>query len=416
MNTSISQAFQQAIEFHQAGHLPQAETCYLQILQIDPHHLDALHLLGLLAHELGRNELAVELIGKALALQPDFVEAHSNIGLALKELGKLDEAAGHYRKALSLRPDYAEVHSNLGIVLQVQGKLDEAAASYRKALSLQPYFAEAHNHLGLVLQTQDKLFWSHDVTHQSETKKRKVIGLIQTRGIGDIIIAAPIAQYFIHQGHEVFWPVDDRIYSAVQAAFPEIRFIPIHMPINMEDDNGIFSYFYGQPFAELARVGCDTVHSLYSSFHGMGVVNHKLAQSLKFDEYKYAIAGVPFSQKWKLKIARDPNREQRLFQQLNIRGDYLLMHDEAAGFKPDIQLPEDMLRDYQVIKISELSENPFDWIGVIEGASVFVCVDSCFANLAEQLNLCERKYLFLRSETSFTPVFKNNWLFMWTIS
>lgn len=44
------------------------------------------------------------------------------------------------------------------------------------------------------------------------------IGLVQTRGIGDIIIALPIAQSFVNDGHEVFWPIDSRFVSSFQAA------------------------------------------------------------------------------------------------------------------------------------------------------------------------------------------------------
>ena len=234
------------------------------------------------------------------------------------------------------------------------------------------------------------------------------IGLIQTRGIGDIIIAAPIAQYFIHQGHDVFWPVDNRFYPSVQAAFPEVHFIGIHREVLGGET---FAYFYSQPLAELNRIGCDSVYCLYSYLSDLSVVDPKLSKSLKFDEYKYAIAGVPFDQKWKLKIFRNPSKEQQLIQQLNIRGNFVLIHEQGSNYKLDIQLPEDMIRDYQVIKMTEISESPFDWIGVIEKASVFVCVDSCFANLVEQLNLCERKFLFLRSDIRATPVFKNNWQF-----
>ncbi len=234
------------------------------------------------------------------------------------------------------------------------------------------------------------------------------IGLIQTRGIGDIIIAAPIAYYFIHQGHEVFWPVDSRFYAAVQAAFPEIRFILINKE---ETGDATLAYFYSQPLAELIAFGCDSIRSLYSYLSDLDIVDQKLAKSLKFDEYKYAITGVPFDQKWKLMVNRNLEREQALFDRLDIRGEYLVMHEQGSNFKLDIRLPEDMLLDYQVVRISELSDNPFDWIGVIDRASVFVCVDSCFANLAEQLNLCERKYLFLRSDIRTTPVFKNNWQF-----
>ena len=234
------------------------------------------------------------------------------------------------------------------------------------------------------------------------------IGLIQTRGIGDIIIAAPIAQYYINQGHEVFWPVDSGFYPAVQAAFPEIRF----MPVSKEQAGGTsLAYFYAQPLAELSAIGCNPIFSLYSYLSGLDIVDPKQANSLKFDEYKYAAASVPFEQKWQLRVNRNLEREQALFERLDIRGDYILMHDQGSNFKLDIQLPEDMLRDFQLVRVSELSDNPFDWIGVIERAGVLVCVDSCFANLAEQLNLCARKYLFLRSDIRATPVFKNNWQF-----
>lgn len=234
------------------------------------------------------------------------------------------------------------------------------------------------------------------------------IGLIQTRGIGDIIIAAPIAQYFINQGHDVFWPVDSRFFLSVQTAFPEIQFVPICVD---EVGDASLAYFVTQPFAKLTSIGCNTIYTLYSFLSGLNIVEPKLAKSLKFDEYKYAITGVPFNQKWNLVVNRSREREQALFDQLGISGEYLVLHDQGSNFKLDIQLPDDMLRAYQVVKVSELTDNPFDWIGVIERARALVCVDSCFANLAEQLDLCAHKYLFLRSAIQTTPVFKNNWQF-----
>jgi len=234
------------------------------------------------------------------------------------------------------------------------------------------------------------------------------IGLIQTRGIGDIIIAAPIAHYFIGQGHEVFWPVESNFYSFVQAAFPDIRFIPVY-----EEQTGYATveYFLSQPKAELERRGCDTIFCLYSHLLDLDIIDKQLAWSLKFDEYKYAITGVPFDQKWQLSITRNLEREQALFERLAIHGHYIVIHDQGEGFKLDIQLPNDLLRDYQIVRISTLTDNPFDWLLVIERASMLLCVDSCFANLVEQLNFCSHKYLFLRSHTRGTPVFKNSWFF-----
>ena len=60
------QALALALRHHEAGRLPEAEAIYQQILQNDPDHSDALHLLGLIAHQAGKHEEAVNLISKAL--------------------------------------------------------------------------------------------------------------------------------------------------------------------------------------------------------------------------------------------------------------------------------------------------------------------------------------------------------------
>ena len=154
----ISQYLQAGMEHHQAGHLPQAEAIYRQILQVEPDHPGALHFLGLIARQVGNAEAAIELIGKALAFKPDYAEAHNNLGNVLKQQGRLEEAIASYRTALKLKPDFAEAYGNLGNALKEQadrgehGKLDEAVASYRKALTLKPDFAEMHSNLGNALQ------------------------------------------------------------------------------------------------------------------------------------------------------------------------------------------------------------------------------------------------------------------------
>jgi len=110
-----------------------------------------LHMLGLIAHQVGQNPLAVELIGRAIAANPSSL-MHANLGIVLRTQGRLAEAADSLQKAVSLQPDFAEAYNNLGTVLQALGKLEAAAASFRNAAALQPDFAEAHNNLGLALQ------------------------------------------------------------------------------------------------------------------------------------------------------------------------------------------------------------------------------------------------------------------------
>jgi predicted O-linked N-acetylglucosamine transferase (SPINDLY family) len=110
-----------------------------------------------MAHQVGRNDDAVELIEKAIALNDRVPPYHNNLGNALKALAKLEAAAVAYRRALALKPDYVQAHFNLGITLQARSEFAEAAASYQRAVTYQPNHAEAYLNLGNVLQAQGKL-------------------------------------------------------------------------------------------------------------------------------------------------------------------------------------------------------------------------------------------------------------------
>ena len=154
---TIAEALTLAVQHHRAGALHKAERLYREILQVDPQHVDALHLLGLIAKEVGRHDRACEHIRQAIRLKPDFAEAHSNLALVLHEQGKLEEALASLQHALRLKPDFAEAHNHVGIVLMEQGKLEEAVASLQHALRLKPDYFEGHSNLGNALREQGKL-------------------------------------------------------------------------------------------------------------------------------------------------------------------------------------------------------------------------------------------------------------------
>jgi predicted O-linked N-acetylglucosamine transferase (SPINDLY family) len=144
------------MQHHQAGRLAEATAEYRQALAHDPSHAEALHLLGLLAHQLGRPESAVELIGRAITSAADRPGYHLNLGVVLQALGRLDEAIAAYRQAITLQPDSATALNNLGIALQLRGSLAEAIPCFERAIALQPDFADAHYNLGVARQTEGR--------------------------------------------------------------------------------------------------------------------------------------------------------------------------------------------------------------------------------------------------------------------
>lgn len=188
---TIQQAFDLALQHHQAGRLAEAEALYRQILAVQPTNADAMHLLGVLAQQVGRLDLAVEWIGRAIAinasestyycnlgnalaaqanfdaaiaacrralgLKPECAEAYNNMGNAHKGLGQLDEAIAAYQHALQIRTEYPEAHNNLGLAMAARGSFAAAIAAYHRALQLNPNLVEVYNNLGMALRQEDKL-------------------------------------------------------------------------------------------------------------------------------------------------------------------------------------------------------------------------------------------------------------------
>jgi tetratricopeptide (TPR) repeat protein/SAM-dependent methyltransferase len=146
-----------AVRCHRAGAFTEAEGHYRRALAIDPNHVGALHNLGILAIQTGRNDMAVDVLGKAIRLNRRSPDAHYNLALALEALGRAEEAAEHYGEALTLKPDHVEAHMNLGNALNRRGRSDEALACYQRVLALQPQSALAHYNIANVLALRGDL-------------------------------------------------------------------------------------------------------------------------------------------------------------------------------------------------------------------------------------------------------------------
>jgi predicted O-linked N-acetylglucosamine transferase (SPINDLY family) len=136
---------------HQAGRLEQAAATYRAILDEDPGHADALHLLGQIDYQAGNLGDAERSVRCAIDAAPGIAIYHNTLGEIHRTAGANADAEAAYSAAIEIDPNYAEAWSNLGVLARDQERLDDAIAYLRKAVAAQPGLVAAHNNLGIAL-------------------------------------------------------------------------------------------------------------------------------------------------------------------------------------------------------------------------------------------------------------------------
>jgi predicted O-linked N-acetylglucosamine transferase (SPINDLY family) len=154
---TLSEALAIAAAHHRDGRLEVAQDIYRRILEADPGCVDALHLAGVAADQLGQHEAAAGLLRRAIGLKPDVAALHTNLGEACRKMGRINEAIESCQRAIQLTPDAPEAHNALGLALHARRQFDQALACYRRALELRPAFVEAENNLGNLLRDLGQL-------------------------------------------------------------------------------------------------------------------------------------------------------------------------------------------------------------------------------------------------------------------
>ena len=150
--TSVNQVLELAIRKHGAGELKEAERLYRTVLGQQRNHADALHLLGVLLHQLGRTQEGIKFIRRAIDVDGRAAMYHSNLSNVYREAGQFTEAAASLRTACGLAPADLPLHLRLGVILH--GRLDDpsgAADAFRKALAVDSQCGEAHAGLAVAL-------------------------------------------------------------------------------------------------------------------------------------------------------------------------------------------------------------------------------------------------------------------------
>jgi len=149
--------FQNGIARHQSGDFAGAEEMFLRILEQQPEHANALHLIGLGRLQSGDPGAALDYIERSIAVDGSVSSFHNNLSLVLQALNRVDEAILALEHAIDIDPDQPDSLCNLAILLKDAGRLDEADATLARTFDLRPDHPAALNVLGLMHQARGNL-------------------------------------------------------------------------------------------------------------------------------------------------------------------------------------------------------------------------------------------------------------------
>jgi tetratricopeptide (TPR) repeat protein len=96
------------------------------------------------------NEMAVDLLSRAIESDASLVAAQYSLGTVHQALGNRWKAAAQYRAATQLDATQPEPYKALGDLFLIQPRrlFDQALEAYAKAIELRPFYADAHVGLG----------------------------------------------------------------------------------------------------------------------------------------------------------------------------------------------------------------------------------------------------------------------------
>lgn len=197
----LDEAMHIATQLQSEGKLEQAEIILNRILADNASHADALHLLGIIAYQVGKITLAVQLIEQAIQSNPNVALFHSNLGemhrklkathlsiqcgqiavlldpnsaTALANLGiayydakQYAQAEQCHKRALLINPRLSCSLNNMGSIYKASNQTKQAIAFYQAAISVSPNLAEPFNNLGAVFLQQQEFKQAFDCLSQA---------------------------------------------------------------------------------------------------------------------------------------------------------------------------------------------------------------------------------------------------------
>ena len=140
----MSELFSIAARQERAGHLAEADRLLNHILAVAPNQPDTLHMSGIVAFRLGRQQEAVTKIEQAIERGVDVALYLRNICEVYRTLNRLDDAVAAGKRAVALAPNDPLCLHNLAVIHYERVEIDESIDCAERALLMNPDLAGAH--------------------------------------------------------------------------------------------------------------------------------------------------------------------------------------------------------------------------------------------------------------------------------
>jgi predicted O-linked N-acetylglucosamine transferase (SPINDLY family) len=121
-----------------AKQMDQAEFLARRVIEVEPDNVTAHHLLGVIAGQTARSDLAIESLSKAAKLSPRDHSIKIDLGRALMGAGRKREGVSTFEDAVRLRPEDEQALNNYGISLQALGCYPESIGPLQKVAIKRP--------------------------------------------------------------------------------------------------------------------------------------------------------------------------------------------------------------------------------------------------------------------------------------
>ena len=132
------------------GRVDDSVACFLQALQLNPHHLLSLDNLGNAYRSEKRWEDARKVLERALEVAPQDAEANYSLGMVFAQTDDTAKAEEHLQRALRSRPVYPEALNNLGVLYLITQRRDQAVASFEQCIHVASSFDQSYLNLARI--------------------------------------------------------------------------------------------------------------------------------------------------------------------------------------------------------------------------------------------------------------------------